>query len=184
MNLSNKRFNTLNFGVSSYGTGQSFLRYEHFQHAETLDYVFYVLTDNDLRNIYENGLFHIDEAGKLARNEAIRASWWTRNVSSLHITYLLLDVSQRFPSIIQDVIAVLEESLLRSNALQDLKEARNAKYSSPIAMDIERDFFEGRTKNEHVENTIAIFLQLIERWRMLAGERGSEFYIVFIAEAA
>lgn len=180
LNLSNKRFNTLNFAVSSYGTGQSFLRYEHFQHAESLDYVFYVFTDNDLRNIYENELFYVDEAGKLTRHEAIRTSWWTRNVSSLHITYLLLDVSQRFPFIIQDVIAVLEENLLRSKALQSLKEARNARYGDPIAMDIERDFFEGRAKNEHVENTIAIFLQLIERWRMLAAERGSEFYIVLL----
>lgn len=180
LNLSHNPFNTMNFGVKGYGTGQHFLRYENFRYAEKLDYILYVFTDNDLRNIYENGLFHLDEAGELARSEAIRSSWWNRIVSRLHISYLLLDVGKRFPFVIQEMITNLEENLLRSNALQDLRDKRREKHVSPIAMDIERDFFEGRLNNERVDKTTAIFRQLIHRWRLIAEEKGSKFYIVLL----
>ena len=59
------------FGVEGYGPGQSFLHYEHFRYADDLDYVFFVYFRNDLNNIHQTGLFDLDDAGRLARNEAI-----------------------------------------------------------------------------------------------------------------
>ena len=95
LNQGPERFNVLNFGVEAYGPGQSFLRYEHFRYADDLDHVFFVYCSNDLHDLHSNGLFDLDEAGRLARNEAMRSSWWTRFVSELHVSYLMLDVSEQ-----------------------------------------------------------------------------------------
>ena len=160
LNLDHRQFNTLNFGVSAYGTGQSFLRYESFRYAETLDHVFYVFTDNDLRNIYENGLFYLDEAGELARSEAIRSSWWIRLVSGLHISYLLLDVGQRLPLVLGEAFASLEEYLFRKDSLHHLRMERNERYGSPLAIGIEHDFRKGVRGSEYTDSIIAVFQKL------------------------
>ena len=95
LNQGQRRFNVLNFGVEGYGPGQSFLHHEHFRYADDLDYVFYVYFRNDLVNVHATGLFDLDEAGRLVRNEAMQPSWWTRFISGLHVSYLMLDVSGR-----------------------------------------------------------------------------------------
>ena len=180
LNSSDRRFNTLNFGVSGYGTGQSFLRYENFRYAENLDYIFYIFTDNDLQNIYENGLFYLDETRQLARNEAIRSSWWVRFVARFHISYLLLDVGQRVPFMVRDIFAKLEEGLFRKKSLQRLKMEQDEKFQSPIANSIVRDFIDGMMDNTHTQEAIAIFRQLIHRWKDLVEENGGVFYIVLL----
>ena len=180
LNLSYKRFNTLNFGISGYGTGQSFLRYENFPYAQNLEYVFYVFTDNDLQNIYENGLFYLDDVGELARNEAIRSSWWVRLVSRLHISYLFLDVGQRVPFVVREIFANLEEYFFREKSLQRLKMEQREKFQSPIANGIVRDFKDGMLNNEHIDNAVVIFRHLIHHWKDLVEERGGKFYIVLL----
>ena len=183
LNLSDKRFNTLNFGVGGYGTGQSFLRYEHFRYADKLDYVFYVFTDNDLLNIYAHGLFYLDEAGKLARNEVIKSSWWTRFISRWHITYLMLDVGQRFPFVLRDIIGNVGEYLFRSRSLQRLKEEQMERYYTPIAKSIGQGFNEEMLNEKHVSKYVTIFQQLIYQWKDLVEENGGQFYIVLLPRA-
>ena len=109
LNLNQQRFNALNLGVDAYGTGQAFLHYKSFRYTGNMDYVFYVYTDNDLRNIYETNLFYLGEGGELARNERFQPSWWIRFPSRLHIVYLLLDVGQRLPFVTRKIFTNLEE---------------------------------------------------------------------------
>ena len=180
LNLSDKRFNTLNFGVGGYGTGQSFLRYENFRYGEKLDYVFYVFTDNDLLNIYTHGLFHLDEAGELARNEVIRSSWQTRFISRWHITYLVLDVGQRLPLVLQDIIGNVGEYLFRSKSLQRLKEEQMERYYTPIAKIIRQSFNNEVLNDKHVSKYVSIFQQLIYQWKGLVEGNGGQFYIVLL----
>ena len=176
LNLSQKQSNTLNLGVDGYGTGQSFLHYKSFRYAEKLDYVFYLFTDNDLRNIYETNLFYLDEGGELARNEAIQPSWWIRFPSRLHIVYLLLDVGQRLPFVAGKIFSNLEERSLEKR----LRMEHSERYHSPRADSIERDFEEGRVKSGDVEDSVIIFQQLIHLWKRLVEENGGKFYIVIL----
>ena len=104
LNQGKKRFNVLNFGVDGYGPGQSFLYYQSFPHARDLDSVFFTYCQNDLRNIYETGLFRLDDTGQLVRNEATRPSGWTPLISRLHLSYLIFDVSGK---------AIVSQTLLR-----------------------------------------------------------------------
>ena len=91
LNLSESRFNVLNFGQSGYGTDQSYIAYRYTEVARRLEHVYYVFCSNDIRNIFENDLFYIDAEGQLQRNPAIESPWWIKLVSRLHITYLLQD---------------------------------------------------------------------------------------------
>lgn len=93
LNQGQRRFNVLNFGVLGYGTGQSFLHYENFHYAEDLDYVIYMYYQNDLNNIFQTNLFHLDDAGVLVANEAIRSSWFVPLISRMHLSYLILDLA-------------------------------------------------------------------------------------------
>ena len=167
LSLSQKRFNVLNLGVDSYGTGQSFLRYENFRYAENLSYVFYVYIPNDLRNIYETNLFHLDVVGELVRNEAIQSSWWIRIVSGLHIPYLLLDVGQQLPFVARKILA-------REHLGVEYRE----RFHSPTADGIERDFAEGQLNNEDVKKARSTFQQLIRLWKELVEKNGGNFYIL------
>ncbi len=176
LNLNQKPFNTLNLGVDGYGTGQSFLHYKSFRYAEKLDYVFYLFTDNDLRNIYETNLFYLDEEGKLARNEAIQPSWWIRFPSRMHIVYLLLDVGQRLPFVARKIFTNLEKKFLEWR----LEAEYNKRVHSPRADGIESDFEEGQISNEDVENAVVIFQQLIHLWKESVEENGGKFYIVIL----
>ena len=96
LNQRGRRFNVLNFGVDGYGPGQSLLHYEHFRYADALAHVFYVYCDNDLDNLGETALFHLDEAGRLVQHEAIRSSWWATRMNRLHLPYLILDVKRAY----------------------------------------------------------------------------------------
>lgn len=104
LNRGQQRFNVLNFGVHAYGPGQSFLHYQDFRYGYNLDYVLFVYCENDLRNIQETALFHLDESGRLARHGAIFSPWWVRLISQIHISYLILDASERFSFSVKDFI--------------------------------------------------------------------------------
>ena len=101
LNQGEQRFNVLNFGVTGYGPGQSLLSYQDFRYVDDLDHVLFVYCENDLRNIYETGLFHVNEAGRLERHAAIRPPWWIALISRLHVSYLVLDASGRLSSSIR-----------------------------------------------------------------------------------
>ena len=174
LNQRGKRFNVLNFGVDGYGPGQSFLHYEHFRHAADLDHVFYVYFQNDLKNIYETGLFHLDEAGHLARNKAIRSSWWRSLISRLHTSYLVLDASGRLTSL-------LAETAVNSGQV----EYGGARlWSEEYRAMIRRAFRHGGLDHYDQKHSLKIFRQLIRHWKHVAEHNGSTFSVVLLPSYA
>ena len=158
LNQGPRRFNVLNFGVEGYGPGQSFLHHEHFRYADDLDYVFFVYFRNDLNNILQTGLFDLDDAGRLARNEAMRPSWWIRFVSGLHLPYLMLDVSGR--------------SLFFSGRLL---------ISSPRADQL-RGLRDLDDRERALEKSTAILRRLLRRWKRVVEENGGGFVTVILPD--
>ena len=164
LNPGRKRFNVLNFGVNGYGPGQSFLHYEHFRHAADLDHVLFVFCQNDLRNLYETGLFHLDEAGQLVQNELLRSSRWTELIGRLHVPYLLLDARGHLASYVEEE-EMPYETLKREHGKR------------------KRDF--DRLWNEDdqdFQKVLATFRQLIRRWKHLAEQNGSTFSVVLLPD--
>ncbi len=95
LNLQARSFNVLNFGVDGYGTDQSYLAYEELRQSVPMDWVFYLMADNDLENVRQNELFLVDEHGGLIRKPARPTPWYIRIAARLHLTYLLYDVRGR-----------------------------------------------------------------------------------------
>jgi len=95
LNLQARSFNVLNFGVDGYGTDQSYLAYEELRQSVPMDWVFYLMVDNDLENVRRNELFFVDDNGGLIRKPARPTPWYIRIAARLHLTYLLYDVRGR-----------------------------------------------------------------------------------------
>ena len=174
LNQRGKRFNVLNFGVDGYGPGQSFLHYEYFRHTTHLDHVFYVYFQNDLKNIYETGLFHLDEAGHLARNKAIRSSWWRSLISRLHTSYLVLDASGRLSSL-------LAETAVNSGQVEY---GGTRLWSEEYRAMIRRAFRHGGLDYYDQKHSLKIFRQLIRHWKHVAEHNGSTFSVVLLPSYA
>ena len=170
LNQGGERFNVLNFGVEVYGPGQSLLHYEHFPYAEALDHVLYVHCQNDLGNINETGLFHLNETGQLVRNEAIRESWWTPLIRRLHLAYLILDVSGRLSFFLGE--NERNSAYLRRSFNERLRDERRE--------GLKRAIHQGRPDGARTKNSLAIFRQLIRRWKRLAEQNGSTFSVVLL----
>ena len=85
-------FNVLNFGVNGYGTSQSLLRYELWDHRESLDHVFYVYYENDPSDDLASDLFRLDDAGRLTKGEAVPSRFAL--LSKLHLSYLVLNTAE------------------------------------------------------------------------------------------
>ena len=161
LNQRGRRFNVLNFGVDGYGPGQSLLHYEHFRYADALAHVFYVYCRNDPGNIGQQGLFHLDEAGRLVQQGAIRSSWWVTRMSRLHLPYLILDASGRLSSYVEERVRSAKLKYARLD--RAWREKRGKK---PI-------FFKER---------FAVFRRLIRRWKQLVEHNGGQFYVVLLPQ--
>ena len=173
LNQRGQRFNVLNFGVDGYGPGQSLLHYEHFRYAEDLAYVFYVYHENDLGNIAETALFHLDEAGRLVQHEALRASWWAARMHRLHLPYLLLDATGRLSSYVN--------KRARHEELQH--ERRQRAYEERTSMmRSRRQRLTGAEDDEDFRERLAIFRRLIRRWKQSVERNGGKFYVVLLPE--
>ena len=172
LNQGRRRFNVLNFGVNSTGPGQSFLHYQHFRYAKDLAHVFYVYYENDLRDILIKGLFHLDEAGHLVRNEAIRESWWTPLIRRLHIAYLVLDVRHRWSSLTAETTGTTE--YLKRGIKERVRDERSRAWRRA------RSALLGKPGHGDRQSSVAIFRQLIRSWKHLAEENGSTFSVVLI----
>ena len=162
LNQGQKRFNVLNFGVNNYGTDQSFLHYENFHYAEDLDHVIYMYCGNDPLDIFHNNLFHLDDAGRLVLNEAIRPSWYGPLISRAHLSYLILHVSGLFSSFVEDYYIVSTSRKLGKERNRSLK-----KWGWEIS-DRKREF------------SLAIFSQIIRRWKHLVEKKGGTFYVALL----
>ena len=170
LNRGQQRFNVLNFGVDGYGPGQSLLHYEHFRYAADLDHVLYVYCRNDLRNIYATGLFHLDAAGQLVRNEAIRESWWGPFMRRWHLSYLVLDVRQRWPAVHAETTAISEH--LERGRAERLRDERHLALYGAIR--------QGRLDQDDLKHSLRIFRQLIRRWKHLVEHTGGTFSVVLL----
>ena len=173
LNQSGGRFNVLNFGVDGYGPGQSLLHYEHFRYAEDLAYVFYVYYGNDLENIAETALFHLDEAGRLVQHDAIRTSWWATRMNRLHLPYLILDATGRLSSYVNKRAG---DEKLKRKRLQWAHQERTAKTRS------RRQRLTGAEKDEDLKERLAIFRRLIRRWKQSVERSGGKFYVVLLPQ--
>ena len=156
LNQGQKRFHVLNFGVSGYGTGQSFLHYENFRHAEDLDHVVYMYYENDLTDIFLTNLFHLDDAGRLVLNEAIRPSWYAPLISRAHLSYLILHVSGLLSLFVEDYSIV---SISRKPGKERNRSIK--KWSREIS-------------DKNRESSLAIFSQIIRHWKHLVEKKGGE----------
>ena len=174
LNQGQKRFNVLNFGVDGYGPGQSFLTYESFSgRAWDLDQVLYVYWINDLRDIYLTGLFHLDDAGRLAQVEAAGESWWVPFVRRLHVTYLILDAIGR--------VSLIAEQAVSTN--EHLRREVNDRSAADALSPLLSGFSRGDLNFEH-QQILEIFRQLIRRWKNSVEDNGGAFSIVLLPDRA
>ncbi len=176
-NKSHKKYNTLNLGVDGYGTDQSFLYYKDFKYSDKLDYVFYLFSTNDLKDIYQNNLFSINERGELIQNKTLSTPMWLKVISKFYLTYFVLDIRQRV--IFKD--EKINKQNIKEYFMKDYKErrenSRNKRSKSKRAVAIRKDFYCQR-ETEDMNRCIAILKKLLHRWKKSVEENGGKFYIV------
>jgi hypothetical protein len=175
LNLGQIRFNVLNLGIDGYGTDQEFLYYQEFEYGTVLDYVFYVFSANDLRNIYENNLYAVDDSGTLIRYTAPTSPWWVRVLSKLHLTYLGLDIMQRLTG--RGELGEMNERHLKEYFAR--REHVRERFHSPYADAIEQSIVSGEA-NEDLNRSILIFQNLLRSWKEAVERNGGRFYIVLL----
>ena len=147
-------FTVLNFGMSGYGPAQSYFHYRSFPRREALDYVLFAYYGgNDLIELVRHGLFGLDGDGQLQRREMRGSAWWVPFASKLHLTYLALDATGRLAPYVDNL----------SEALRNRHRRRT------------RDF-----PNDVLDRGLAVFGQLIRRWRTEVEESGGEFFVVLL----
>ena len=166
LNQRGRRFNVLNFGVDGYGPGQSLLHYEHFRYADALAHVFYVYYYNDLDNLAETGLFHLDEAGRLVQHDAVRSSWWATRMSRLHLPYLILDATGRLSSYMKE----------RARGERLKREQLWDRYQ------IYQQRVKGEKGTKAFKERLAIFRRLIRRWKQSVERNGGKFHVVLLPQ--
>lgn len=150
-------FNVLNFGVAGYGTAQSLLRYELWGLRENLDHVFYVYYKNDLKDDFRSGLFRLDGAGRLAREEAAPSRFAL--LSKLHLTYLALDATGRLFTHLVEMAAEGEK----------------------FRRDRKKYWLRTRPKyKEQISRSAALFRQLLRRFREAVESNGASFHLVWL----
>ena len=175
LNRSGRDFNVLNFGQSGYGTDQSFLAYKYAALSATLDQVFYVFCINDIRNIYENDLFYLNQSGELQRNPALATPWWIKLISRLHLTYLLQDGYNRLRPRKNDWEGLDARILQEKHADKHVRKRMRSDRAKSVGSSIR----EG-TDNPDVTRSLAVFQALLEEWQTLAAANGASFYIVLL----
>ena len=182
-NEAQDRINVLNLGTGGYATGQLLLHYEDFRHASDLDVVFYVFCANDLRGIYENGLFHLDETGALTRNPAIERSPWVSLLSRLHMTYLVIDGTRRLASLAggkaEDAVDKFLEASKDIN-VELLREGREERFGNAESRSIHADIFDGEAESELAKDVVVIFQSLLRTWQQMVQERGGRFVVAIL----
>ena len=154
LNIGEGSINVLNFGVAGYGTAQSLLRYELLDFREALDHVFYVYCSNDLMDNLAGGLFHLDDAGRLARGEALPRFTL---LSKLHLPYLVLDAAGRLS-------AHLEELDAKARWLRHEFIWRQVGYKT-----------QGLPSS-----AFPLFRQILRRWKEAAESNGASFRLLWL----
>jgi hypothetical protein len=175
LNRSGSRFNVLNFGQDGYGTDQSFITYRYSKLASQLVYVFYVFCINDIRNIYENDLFFIDNSDQLQRNPVLAPPWWIRLASRLHTTYLIQDGYNRIKPRKNEWEGFNARILQEKHADKHVRQ----RVRSDRAKRIEKDLL-AREQNPDVSRSLEIFQAILREWKDLAAANGAAFSVVLL----
>ena len=94
-------FNVLNFGFWGWDTGRSYLRWRSLPPPVRgkLAHVFYLVVNNDLPGLRESintGIVVVGESGEIRGGVPARTPAWKRLLARSHLTYLAVDVWQRF----------------------------------------------------------------------------------------
>lgn len=165
-------FNVLNLGVDGYGTDQSYIYYRNFEYSDNLDYVFYIFCMNDLRNIYENSLFTLDESKKLTQNKVTATPWWISILSRFHTTYLVFDITKK----LQSLGMALDWNVIEQHYQ---KKSQRKRYHDQSADAIQSAFLRDE-KNEDLDKAIAIFQSLLRQWSDDVKSHGGKFFVVLL----
>ena len=151
-------FTVLNFGMGGYGPAQSYFAYRSFHAREALDYVLFVYYGgNDLHELARQGLFDLDDDGRLRQREVRGSAWWVPFVSKLHLTYLALDATGRLARYVSSAVAEL-----RAN-----HDARGSARAAAFSDDL-------------FDHGLKVFGLLIRRWRDEVEESGGRFLVVLL----
>ena len=89
------RFNVLNFGMQGTGPGSQYMVYRSLSFQRHLRHVFYVHNSNDIDDLRDIDQWALGGNGEFVARLAVESSPWTRALSGLHLTYLVLDVWRR-----------------------------------------------------------------------------------------
>ena len=150
-----RSINVLNFGVDGYGTAQSLLRYELLDFREALDHVFYIYSSNDPMGDLENGLFRLDDAGRLEKGEVPLGRFTL--LSKLHFPYLILDAGGRLS-------AHLEELEAGTSWLWDKFYQRR---------------MDGKAQKLRM-SAFPLFRQMLRRWKEAVESNGASFRLAWL----
>lgn len=167
LNLGDRRFNVLNFGVDGYGTDQAYLAYREFPARDRLDHVFYVFCSNDVRNIRESHLFDLGPDGDLVTRPARASSWGVRLLSRFHLTYLVIEA--------YDTLANRTRDRLDLPAF--IEHERHKQSADLLRM--ENDFRENRPSPE-LAGTLRLMDAILRRWQGEVEARGGRFHVVIL----
>ena len=151
-----RSINVLNFGVGGYGTQQSLLSYELLDFREALDHVFYVYCANDLKDDRASDLFRLDDAGRLARKEAVPSTLFTL-LSKLHLPYLVLDAGGRLSTHFEELEA-------KTRQLRHEYRQRRASYETQGL----------------ASSTFPLFRKILRRWKEAAESNGASFRLLWL----
>ena len=149
-------FTVLNFGVGGYGPAQSYFAYKSFDAKDHLDYVLFVCYGDDLEQHARQGLFDLDDDGRLRQREARGSAWWVPFASKLHLTYLALDATGRLAPYV-------------SSTLAELRANRDVGGRT-----------RGASTDDLFDHGLKVFGQLIRRWRDEVEESGGRFLVVLL----
>ena len=149
--------------------------------------VFYVFYANDLRGIYENGLFHLDETGALTRNPAIERSPWVSLLSRLHMTYLVIDGTRRFASLAKGKVRDVVDKFLEADEdinVELLMERFKERFRGTEAMALEADVLDGEAGSELAKDVVLVFQSLLRTWQQMVQERSGRFVVAILPRPA
>ncbi len=179
------RATALNFGVSGYGTDQSYLAWREWARDHPpLDLVVYMLCSNDLRNVYENNLFDLTEDGQVTPRAVEPRSWWLAALSRLHLTYLLLDALHRFDGDTQWRSWRLQRKLF-SDLVQQQKERRRSPEAQAMTDGARYHQLEHSLElHPEMAQAARLLTGIIDRWRAEVTARGGRFVIVLYPGSA
>jgi len=175
LNSAESKFSVLNFGVNGYGTDQNYLNYLSFDGRGELNYVFYVLCANDLRNIYETGLFSVDAEGVLERNPVPRPRWWISVLARLHVTYLVLDVRQRLLHSRSADVEIYRH-MFEATAMHSEHRTR---FNTPQALELQHEFL-NQQFNADAQRALVVFQSILDAWQRSVDAAGAQFAVVLL----